>query len=306
MFIETYSAHNEQMKVLVGGDFAHATYIKYRTSRQHIQDFIKWKYSCDDIEVDKINYSFVAEYDYYLKSVRKCSHNSAMRYLAHLKKIVYICRKNGWIKQDPFMGFKLTKVEKDKEFLSEKEVERIYLKEFATERLNQVKDIFIFSCFTGLAYSDVQKLQRSEITQGIEGGKWIHTYRRKTDSASRIPLLPIALEIIEKYQEHPQCLNHDRVLPVLSNQKMNAYLKEIADICEIHKNLTFHTARHTFATTITLNNGVPIESVGKMLGHRNLRTTQIYAKVLDKKVSEDMRALKEKFRTGLSGATKTA
>jgi integrase len=141
----------------------------------------------------------------------------------------------------------------------------------------------------------VHNLTKSNIIIGIDGEKWISTHRQKTESASKIPILPVTQMIIDKYENHPQCHNEDKLLPILSNQKMNAYLKEIAAICEIEKELTFHIARHTFATTITLTNGVPIESVSKMLGHKNLRTTQHYAKVLDRKVSEDMKLLKDKF-----------
>ena len=167
---------------------------------------------------------------------------------------------------------------------------------FATDRLNQVRDIFLFCCFTGLAYADVKKLQRSEICIGIDGDKWVFTSRQKNESPSRIPLLPFALNIIDHYKDEPACVQKGRVLPVPSNQKMNAYLKEIADVCGISKPLTSHIARHTFATTVTLSNGVPIESVSKMLGHKNLRTTQHYAKILDRKVSEDMQALKQKLK----------
>lgn len=159
-----------------------------------------------------------------------------------------------------------------------------------------VRDIFLFSCFTGLAYIDVKNLTKSHISIGIDGEKWIFTHRQKTESASKIPILPITQMIIDKYKNHPECINKDKLLPILTNQKMNAYLKEIADICEIEKDLTFHIARHTFATTVTLTNGVPIESVSKMLGHKNLRTTQHYAKVLDRKVSEDMEVLRNKFK----------
>lgn len=155
--------------------------------------------------------------------------------------------------------------------------------------------MFLFSCFTGLAYIDVFNLTKSHIIIGIDGEKWISTHRQKTETASKIPILPVTQSIIEKYEKHPQCLNENRLLPILSNQKMNAYLKELADVCEIPKELTFHIARHTFVTTVTLTNGVPIESVSKMLGHKNIRTTQHYAKVLDKKVSEDMMVLKSKF-----------
>ena len=190
----------------------------------------------------------------------------------------------------------MTKQEIEREALTELEVQKINAKSFSTDRLNFVKDIFLFSCYTGLAYADVKKLRRTEIAPGIDGNYWIFTNRQKTDTQSRIPLLPPAQAIVEKYKDYPTCGDSGHVLPVLSNQKMNAYLKEIADVCGITKNLTFHIARHTFATTVTLSNGVPIESVSKMLGHRNLKTTQHYAKVLDKKVSDDTRFLREKFR----------
>ncbi len=172
---------------------------------------------------------------------------------------------------------------------------KIAKKQFSIERLDQVRDSFLFSCYTGLAYVDVKKLKRSEIEKGIDGKLWIYTHRQKTDSLSRIPLLQTALGIIKKYEEHPQCIADDLLLPVISNQKMNAYLKEIADVCGIDKLLTFHIARHTFATTVTLNNGVPIETVAKMMGHSSIKTTQIYAKVLDHKISDDMEILRSKL-----------
>lgn len=158
-----------------------------------------------------------------------------------------------------------------------------------------VRDIFIFSCFTGLAYADVKKLTVQNIVIGIDGHKWIKINRSKTDSRSNIPLLPTAIEIIKKYSFDLVASSREHLLPILTNQKMNAYLKEIADLCEIDKNLTFHLARHTFATTVTLLNGVPIESVSKMLGHKNLKTTQHYAKILDQKVSEDMQTLRSRM-----------
>ena len=168
-------------------------------------------------------------------------------------------------------------------------------KAFNLERISVVRDIFIFSCYTGLSYVDIANLTSDNIVIGIDREKWIHTSRQKTGTASHIPLLKPAIEIIEKYQGHPKVINSGKILPILSNQRMNSYLKEIADLCGITKTLTFHMARHTFATTITLNNNVPIESVSKMLGHKKLQTTQHYAKVLDNKVSNDMKLLKEKY-----------
>lgn len=179
--------------------------------------------------------------------------------------------------------------------MSAEELEAIENKEFKIARLAEIRDIFVFSCYTGLAYADVWKLTPEQITIGIDGEKWIHTYRTKTKVRSNVPLLPNAIEILEKYKKHPECVYSGRLLPVRSNQKMNAYLKEVADLCGINKELTFHIARHTFATTVTLTNNVPIESVSSMLGHKSIKTTQIYAKVVEKKVGADMQTLKAKM-----------
>jgi len=186
----------------------------------------------------------------------------------------------------------------DRVFLNQDEIDLIANKVFETMRLNQVRDIFLFSCLTGLAYADVQKLKKTEIVKGLDGKMWIFTKRQKTDTPTRVPLLASALAILNKYAYHPACDNSGKALPVSTNQKMNAYLKEIAGICGINKELTYHTARHTFATTVTLSNGVPIESVSKMLGHTNIKTTQHYAKILDMKVSQDMALLKQKYNAG--------
>jgi site-specific recombinase XerD len=297
MLIEIFQQHNDQVVELIGKDFAPGTVERYKTSLSHTRSFMQWKYKISDIDIRKLNYEFISGYEFWLKSVRRCNHNSTMKYLANFKKIVILCLKNGWLSKDPFVGFKLSKKEVVREFLTKEEIQLILSKQFVSERIGQVRDIFLFSCYTGLAYADVKKLKRSEIITGVDGEKWVFTSRQKTNTASRIPLLSQALQIIEKYTDHPQCDAAGRLLPVLSNQKMNAYLKEIADVCCITKQLTYHIARHTFATTVTLSNGVPIESVSKMLGHTNIRTTQHYAKILDQKVSEDMKLLRTKLNT---------
>ncbi|OJW83633.1 MAG: recombinase [Bacteroidetes bacterium 46-16] len=293
--LEVFAHHNEQLAALVGKEFAEGTLQRYKTSLEHTKAFIKWKYNSSDLDIKKLDYEFIADYEFWLKSVRSCAHNTTMKYLSNFRKIVNKYIRNGSLAHDPFTGFKMTKREVERTALTEEELQRIAQKPMSTPRLAQVRDIFLFCCYSGLAYVDIKKLKRSEIAVGVDGGQWIFTSRQKTDIPSRIPLLPVTLDIMERYKEHPQCCNEDRVLPVLSNQKMNAYLKEIADLCGITKNLTFHLARHTFATTVTLSNGVPIETVSKMLGHRNLKTTQIYAKVLDRKVSQDMNALKSRL-----------
>lgn len=212
-----------------------------------------------------------------------------------MKKIVNICLKNGWLVRDPFLSYRMCKKEVVREILTEEEIQVVLRKSFPSDRLNNVRDIFIFSCFTGLAYADIKKLKAVDIITGIDGSKWISTQRQKTETISKIPLLSTALDILNKYRNHPRCIIENTVLPTPSNQKLNAYLREIADLCGIQKELTFHCARHTFATTVTLTNGVPIETVSKMLGHRNLKTTQHYAKILDRKISGDMLTLKQKF-----------
>lgn len=295
MLIPIFEVHNAQMKELLGKGFANNTYKKYETSLKHTKEFLKFQYKIDDINISKIDLPFINDYDFYLRNTKKCNNNSTIKYIRNFGKIVKQCYANGWIDKDPFLNYKGKVKEVDRIFLSEQELQTIIDKDIKTIRLSLVRDLFIFSCFTGLAYIDVYNLTKSNVSIGMDGEKWIFTHRQKTESASRIPLLPIAQMTIDKYANHPQCINQQKLLPVLSNQKMNAYLKEIADLCEIEKELTFHIARHTFATTVTLTNGVPIESVSKMLGHNTLRSTQHYAKILDKKVSDDMLFLKQRF-----------
>ena len=295
LLLEIFQYHNDQVKTLVGKEFAKGTLTKFNTVLNHTRSFLQWKYKLDDIDIRKLDYEFITELEFWYKSVQHVEHNTTMKYIACVKKMAILALRNGWLQRDPFIGFSIALREVERHALTTEELERMASKSFAIERLGQVRDIFLFSCYTGLAYTDLQKLKRSEISTGIDGGKWIFTRRKKTDTASRIPLLPMAQLILDKYLDHPLCLKKDMVLPILSNQKMNQYLKEIADVCQIDKHLTFHIARHTFATTITLSNGVPIETVSKMLGHRNLKTTQHYAKILDRKVSNDMQALKERL-----------
>lgn len=294
--LEVFQQHNEQLRQLIGTDCSKATFGKYRTTFDHTAGFIKWKYQSHDLEISKLTYSFITDFEFYLKSQKKCNHNTTVKYLTNFRKIINICIKNNWLTTDPFLGFKMSKKEVVRDFLTEEELQILASKDFKNERLNQVRDIFIFSCFTGLAYIDAKRLKRSDISIGIDNEKWIFTRRKKTDSPTRIPLLPTVLEIMNKYEEHPKCMCNGSLLPVPSNAKLNAYLKEIADICGINKYLTFHIARHTFATTITLNNGVPIETVSKMLGHKSIKITQIYAKILDRRVSDDMQILRNKFK----------
>ena len=296
MLIEIFKDHNNKVESLVGKEFAPLTYKRYQISLQHTQAFLQYKYGVKDIDIEKIDPAFISEYDFYLRSIRKCNNNSTLKYIKNFGKIVRICLSNGWIVRNPFLNYKGRIKPVNRIFLTEEELQILAGKQFKIDRLSQVRDVFLFCCFTGLAYVDVKKLKASEISKGVDGELWIVTNRQKTNTRSAIPLLPSAARLIQKYANHPLCINKDVPLPVPSNQKMNGYLKEIADLCGIDKSFTSHIARHTFATTVTLSNGVPIETVSKMLGHSSIRQTQHYAKILDLKISEDMLVLKQKLQ----------
>jgi len=233
----------------------------------------------------------VVGYEYYLRSEKGCSDISAAKYMKHLRKIINLSLAHEWVTSNPFKFYKTNAKPKEKSYLNRDELTRIESKKLNILRLQHVRDIFVFCCYTGLSYADVSKLTKGNIKVDIDNRFWIKINRQKTNTLSSIPLLPKALEILEAYKDYPPCESNGQLLPLLSNQKMNSYLKEIADLCGITKELTFHTARNTFATTVTLSNGVPIETVSKMLGHIDIRTTQHYSKLLDTRISMDMECL---------------
>ncbi len=291
MLLEIVKQHNADIEKLIGKDFVIASWRKYRTMYNLICGFVKWKFQRNDIPLDSLKYSFLTDFEFYLKTEKNINPATNPKYIKNFQKIIRQCVMNQWLDKDPFLGYRLKIRTAERGFLTDQELQNLQSKHFDIDRLETVKDIFLFSCYTGLSYIDVFNLTANSINLGIDGNKWIFTSREKTDVPSHIPLLPYALDLIEKYRNHPAAVNKGKLFPVHSNQRMNGYLKEIADLCGIKKKLTFHMSRHTFATTVTLNNGVPIESVSKMLGHRKIQTTQIYAKVLDKKVSNDMQQL---------------
>lgn len=292
-----FDYHNTEMKNTIEW----GTLKNYFTTRRYVQEFLKAKHRVSDVQLTELNYKFLIDFECFMKSyVPKdqklaCGQNTIMKHIERLRKIVNLAVKNEWLVRDPFQKFKPVFIRKSREFLTENELSSIEKKEFRINRLQYAKDLFIFSCYTGLSYIDVFNLTPQNLSIGIDGGYWISTFRKKTDIPVKIPLLPKPLSLINKYKNNPRVQDTGKLFPVFSNQKLNAYLKEIADLCEIEKPLTFHIARHTFATTVTLTNGVPIETVSKLLGHTSIRTTQIYAKVIEKKISEDMNLLKLKL-----------
>jgi site-specific recombinase XerD len=285
--LQLFREHNEKCKLLVNIDFAPGTVVKYETTLKHLEDFVNEKYGRKDLFMNEVNPMFIKDFEIFLKTARKIGHNSAVKYVQNLKKIVRIALANGWLKVDPFanVSFKLEDVDVD--FLDEKELNNLMKKKFNISRIQQVKDVYVFCCFTGLAFTDVKSLSKEDIIDN-DGKLWIKKKRQKTKNWCNIPLLEPALEILRKYENNVHCLKNGVLLPVLTNQKMNAYLKEVADLVGINKHLSTHTARHTFATTVTLGNQVSMEVVSKMLGHSSMEMTKKYARVMDELIKKDM------------------
>ena len=286
--LSLFQKHNEDILKLVGISKSQTTYRKYEVTRKHLQKFMQIKYNFTDISLKEIKNMFLCDFEIYLMTTVGCNANTTAKFMQFLKRNIIIARNNGMIATDPFANYKIHMTKVDRGYLTQEDIEKLLKKKFVIKRLELVRDIFVFSCFTGLAYIDVKNLTDKEIRTSFDGKLWIMTKRQKTNVQSNILLLDVPKMILEKYKGKAI---DNKLLPILSNQKMNAYLKEIGDICEIDKEITFHLARHTFATTITLARGVPIETVSKMLGHTNITTTQIYARITDSKISNDMQAL---------------
>jgi len=275
----------------------------YYTTEKYLNNYLNRKLKVKDIYLKQLNYRFIIDFEQYLRTYRNSkkqlmlANNGVMKHLERFKKMINLSVKLEWMVKNPFNQFQLKFDKYDRQYLSERELELIENTHYTNERLERVKDCFIFSCYTGLSYIDVKELTINQITKGIDNNCWIFTKREKTNETVKVPLLPKALQIIDKYRDISKNTNSKTLLPLCSNQKTNSYLKEIAKDCSIYKNITFHVARHTFATTVMLSNGVPIETVSKLLGHTKLSTTQIYARVIESKISEDIQNLLKRFET---------
>ncbi len=287
--------HNEQMKSLVGSDYAIGTYKRYVVTRKKVKAFIKAEYKSDDILICRVDSVFMECFLHYLKTNDKQMISTATKYVKNLKKILKLAYKYKWMKKVPEINLSLNGQKRNIKYLTAEELKSMEAKHFTIERLEKVRDIFLFCCYTGLAYSDVEKITMDNLVNTIEGSKAIEVYRTKTKNRCYIPLMPQAIAIIDKYSDSDEQKISQKLLPVNSNQRTNAYLKEIADLCGIKKKLTHHYARFTFATTVTLANDIPITDVAYMMGHTNLRTTQIYASVVDKNVTRSMASLGDKM-----------
>ncbi len=303
LLLELFEECNSLLKKQIGVTKSKATYQKVEVCKRHLSNYLKSDYKRSDIDLREINHSFIVGFETYLNVNCGCNANTTAKFIQKFKSIVLTAQKNGWIQTDPFANYRISLKKVDRGYLNDDELKRIMQKSFCSERLERIRDIFIFSCYTGLAYIDIKNLRQEHITKGFDGNLWIDTKRQKTSIKTVVPLLDIAKLILDKYKGLPNGV----ILPIPTNQKTNQYLKEIADVCGITKKLTFHLARHTFATTVTLSKGVSIESVSKMLGHTNIKTTQIYARITNEKVSSDMQVLSEKLKeSGLDAKTLSA
>ena len=295
--MDIISYHNEDMK----GKLKWGTQKNYFTTQRYISNFILKTYNSTDMFLKELDYDFIIRFEKYLRAYipqdhhKKMGNNTVMKHIERLRKLINLSFKLGWMVSDPFANFHAKFIKTERGFLSLLELQEIEKKNFTIPRLQLVRDLFVFSCYTSLSYIDAINLRAENIRIGIDEELWIYYNREKTTKPIHIPLLPKALDIIEKYKDNSKAILQGRIFPKISNQKLNSYLKEIADVCGIEKNLTFHIARHTFATTVTLSNGMPIETVSKLLGHSKIATTQIYAKVIESKVSDDMNRLRKHF-----------
>lgn len=289
--------NNNMVHVLKAG-----TMKNYYTTERYLDKFLIRKRRIKDVYLKQLNFRFITDFEHYLRNYKDSkdqlvlSNNGVMKHLERFKKMINLAIKLEWMNKNPFNQFQLKYNKYDRQFLSERELELLETTEFKAERLERIKDCFIFSCYTGLSYIDVKELTEDNIVKGIDNNNWIYTKREKTDEQVKVPILPKAWAILEKYRTIQEIGFTTNLLPLSSNQKTNTYLKEIAMACGIHKNISFHVARHTFATTVMLSNGVPIETVSKLLGHTKLSTTQIYARVVESKISEDIGNLLRRFK----------
>jgi integrase len=293
--LEEFQKHNDEMTALLGKGYAKGTLDRFTITINHLRAFIRLKFNTEDLEFSDLNLEFIKDFEFYLRSVRNCSNNTTLKYIANFKKIVLRAIDKEVILKDPFKNFKGKRSKIIKKPLSTQELYELERHYFSTDRLNVVRDVFVFQCYTGLAYIDVYQLKKTDIKVGVDKQAWIMSERQKTGSATNVPLLPQALKLIDKYKDHPLCLQRGTVLPVASNQKMNEYLKEIAILCAFPFTLNTHMARRTFGSTITLQNNVPINVVKEMLGHSSVKQTEAYAITEQVTVGREMALLNKRI-----------
>jgi len=300
--IQVFKENNKLVKMEIGNKYSESTYNQYVTTFNRLKAFLKKHYHITDIELSKLDVNFMSRFDNFLRLEYGIGVNTIAKYLKQLKKVVHYAQRLRYLNFDPFDGYKISYKEVDRGYLTGEELKRIEEKTFRIKRLEEVKDVFLFVCYTGLSYSDLKALTNENIFKTMNRRNCIKYERKKTSVRATVPLLSSAQAILDKYGQDPECIAYGKILPVKSNQRLNSYLAEIAELCEIDKHITMHLGRHTFATTVAFEKGVPIESVQHMLAHKNLSTTQIYSRMTDPKVMEDMNKLDEKLLNINNGA----
>ena len=288
-YVEIFDQWLVEYSKMVGITTSKRTLDKYILVRNRLQDYIASQLGVKDISLEEVTPKFLSNFDNYLRVEYNMANNHAMKIRQKLRTIYKVAIDNGWVSKNPFSTVKIHFDPVERDVLTKSELAALIQTDMEIDRLEKMRDVFVFACFTGLAHCDVAGLTKENIITDEAGQVWLKTHRQKTSEVVDIPLLEIPQLIIKKYQGMKEL--NGKLLPTLTNSCSNLYLKEVAVRCGINKTLTFHMARHTFATTVTLSNGVPIESVAKMLGHRNIRTTQIYAKIIKDKLAEDMSKL---------------
>ena len=286
--LQEFAEYLEECRRSVGINKVYSTYRMYCVAYNHLKDFIVSKYGVNDVTFGQVNFNFVESYDYYLKIDKEMTPRTVEGNILPFRRVVRRAINKGIVRQDPFFNYVPTRVRPKRRWLSNEEIERIMKTPIANPSRNFVRDMFILSCFTGLSYADVRNLRESNIREEEDGSKWIIINRQKTGTPSYIPLLDIPLHIIEKYRGTGK---NGKLFNLMNSSEVNLYLKDIAKAAGIDKRLSYHVARHSFSTSVCLSQGVPIESLSQMLGHTNIKTTQIYAEVTKTKINEDMTKL---------------
>lgn len=293
--MQEFSTFLEDKKKGIGIKNAENTYIQYCKGYRHFKNFLKAKLGVDDIPFGKMNIAFIEDFVYYLKVDLQLSAWSVHSFIAPLRTTVKRGFNKGLLRQDPFFDFTQEKIIEHRRYLSGEELERLMKTDFKRSSTNFIRDMFLFSCFTGLAYSDLKDLKYNNIQVNEDSSQWIILNRRKTGTASYIPLLDIPLHILNKYKNTKFAGIDGRVFKIKTKENINIQIKKIAQVAEIDKHLTFHMSRHSFATSVCLTNGIPIETLSQMMGHKSVKTTQIYAKVTRTKLNEDMTKLERRI-----------
>ena len=290
--VSFYGKCNERFYEKVGTNRKMETYKRYGVALNHLKDFLRQKYHVKDMPFQALTQSFVSSFDLYLRADLKMALGTVNNIIGRLRSVIKSALNDGLLRKDPFNGYTFDYPQIVPKFLSEKELEQMMNTPLPKPNLNLVRDVFLFSAFTGIAFSDIRNLTRKNLLKAEDGVWWIHSARRKTGTPFHIPLLDLPLELIDKYRG---IAPNGRLFPMLSCSKTNINLKKIASICGIERRVTFHQARHSYATTICLSNGVPIETLSKLMGHTSIRSTQIYAKITAEKMSQDMELLSQKL-----------